>query len=731
MTSKNSYLARLLENGKRRVWLLVVAVLLFVVALPIYTAMEISMIQAMEEGIGFIRMQEMLYDQIAQMFQFNIAMAFLGGCFAVLSGIQGFSYLYDRSKIDFYHSKPVKTSQRFFSIWLNGVLIYTIPFIVGNILNVLLAATSGVLDMALIISLCEAIILSIASYLSIYSIVILAVMMTGKPLITLMGICVFLFYEMALRAIIAGLCSFSFHFYYGYNSDDWYRPLLSPFHMMDRYWDEEIGFFMTMVLFLVFAAAVLVLAYWCYKKRPSELAGSAMTFQGIKPVIKIGVSVPVALVAGLATAGLMGYSPLDGSGSPFFPILLGALFVVLSNALIQVIFEADIKGMVHKKRHIVISAVLTVIIMVVFRYDLTGYDNRIPELDTIESVSIVTESSQRYSRSFYDENMKQLNKEEYTDKYMRLTGEDAENIRNLALLSIEQYQKYPNREAFCQSEEEYAYVIYKFRLKNGNLVSREIPVLLRDASTRELIAKIESSEEFIRYNEPAMSEYFLAAVENGDYKIDATWGNEIQNQDLTTAQAKELLNLYRKDLLNDSYKAKSSELPIGQIEIYLDMKISYGRRVNLSVYPSFTNTVSYLKDNGFETEKYVDTDSIDRIVIYKYYELDEKNVMEETTAGFAEEVAVEIEGRTVSADYVDPQKVIEITDSIYPQNLEWDHWYRESPYDDTDYQVSLYFKEDTASFAEYGSVADFYFLKDQIPEFVLEDLPREWNESLE
>ena len=57
MTSKNSYLARLLENGKRRVWLLVVAVLLFVVALPIYTAMEISMIQAMEEGIGFIRMQ--------------------------------------------------------------------------------------------------------------------------------------------------------------------------------------------------------------------------------------------------------------------------------------------------------------------------------------------------------------------------------------------------------------------------------------------------------------------------------------------------------------------------------------------------------------------------------------------------------------------------------------------------------------------------------------------------
>ncbi len=731
MTLRNSYLVRLIENGKRRAWLLVVSVLLFIVALPIYTAMEISIVKGLEESIGYAQMQKQLYSHMQQILEFNFSMAFFGGCFAVLSGMQGFSYLYDRSKIDFYCSKPVKASQRFFTIWLNGVLMYAVPFIVGSILNVLLVAASGILDITLISSFGKAIILSLASYLSFYSIVILAVMLTGKPLITLMGICVFLFYEMVIRATVASLSSFSFHFYYGYGRDDWYRPLLSPFYMLERYWDEEIGLLTAVVLFLLFAVAVLALAYWCYKKRPSELAGSAMTFHGIKPVIKIGISVPVALLAGLATAGLMNYSPLDGSGSPFFPILLGALFVILSNALIQVIFEADIRGMIHKKSHIVISAVLTLIIMLVFRYDLTGYDNRIPKLDKIESVSIVTESSGRYTRSFYDADMKQLDKEEYVDKYMQLTGEDAENVRKLALYSIERYQEYPNREAFWESGEDYAYVSYKFRLKNGKTIVREIPVFLRDETAREYIAAIERSEDFMRYNEPVMSEYFLAAIENGDYKIDATWGNDIQEEKLTASQVKELVNLYQKDLLNDSYETKCRELPIGRIRIYLDMQISYNREMDLTVYPSFRNAVTYLKNNGFETEKYVDTDIIDRIVIYKHYDSEEKMLLEDTTVFAESAVAYEVDRFTKSSDYVDAAKIAEIVDNSCPDGLEYDYWYQEYPYDDANYQIAVYFKEDSSAFDEYGSVGNFYFLKDQVPQFVLEDLPKEWKEDLE
>jgi len=725
MTLRNSFLARLYENIKRRLWLVVIAVLLFVIAIPIYTAMDISLTEATAENIGIIKMQETLYKGMKQWFAFGSGITFWAVLFALPAGMQGFSYLYDRSKIDFYHSKPVKASQRFMTIWLNGVLIFAIPYLVGSIFNLLLVLASGVMDMALFLTWGEGIILTIGFYLSIYSIVILAVMLTGKPLISVMGVGVFLFYEMAARALYMSMSSFSFHFFYGYNDDDWLIPWVSPFKIVNLYGNEKIGMLAALALLLVFAAAVLALAYWCYKKRPSELAGSAMTFQGIKPFIKIGVAVPVALFAGLATAGLMDYSPLDGTGSPFFPLLLGALFLLLACGLIQVIFEADIKGMLHKKHEIVISAVLALAIMLIFRYDVFGYDNRIPALDKIESVSIVTATDQRYTRTFYDENMKQITKEEYADKYMRLTGEDAQNVRELALLSIEKYQQYPNRTVFHEENEESPSVSYKFRLKNGKTIAREIPLNIRDEENKAVIAKIEKSEAFIRTNESAMSDYFLEALESGDYKVEAFWGSEMNEQELSTKEAIQLVHLFREDLLQNSYEARCNELPVGEISIYLNQQISYGRNVRFSVYPSYANCMNFLKENGFETEKFINIEDIDRITVSKYYETEEPETITTEMAGFSEVVKTTAESMTQTADFTDISDIQTIIDNSYPQCISYDYWYRESPYDDSSYDITVYFKPDSEYYEEYSSVADFNFLKDQIPDFVLEKLPRE------
>ena len=725
MTLRNSFLARLYENIKRRLWLVVIAVLLFVIAIPIYTAMYISLTEATAENIGIIKMQETLYKGMKQWFAFGSGITFWAVLFALPAGMQGFSYLYDRSKIDFYHSKPVKASQRFVTIWLNGVLIFALPYLVGSIFNLLLVLASGVMDMALFLTWGEGIILTIGFYLSIYSIIILAVMLTGKPLISIMGVGVFLFYEMAVRALYMSMSSFSFHFFYGYSDDDWLIPWISPFKIVNLYGNEKIGMVAAFVLLVAFAAAVLALAYWCYKKRPSELAGSSMTFQGIKPFIKIGVAVPVALFAGLATAGLMDYSPLDGTGSPFFPLLLGALFLLLACGLIQVIFEADIKGMLHKKREIVISAVLALAIMLIFRYDVFGYDNRIPALDKIESVSIVTATDQRYTRTFYDENRKQITKEEYADKYMRLTGEDAQNVRELALLSIEKYQQYPNRKVFNEENEESPSVSYKFRLKNGKTIAREIPLNIRDEENKAVIAKIEKSEAFIRTNEPAMSDYFLAALESGDYKVEASWGSEMNEQELSTKEAIQLVHLFREDLLQNFYEARCNELPVGEISIYLNQQISYGRNVRFSVYPSYANCMNFLKENGFETEKFINIEDIDRITVSKYYETEEPETITTEMAGFSEVVKTTAESMTQTADFTDISDIQTIIDNSYPQCINYDYWYRESPYDDSSYRITVYFKPDSEYYEEYSSVADFNFLKDQIPDFVLEKLPRE------
>ena len=58
MTSKNSFLARLIENAKRRIWLLVVSLLTFVLAIPTVTAMYISVISQREYLIEQMKVKE-------------------------------------------------------------------------------------------------------------------------------------------------------------------------------------------------------------------------------------------------------------------------------------------------------------------------------------------------------------------------------------------------------------------------------------------------------------------------------------------------------------------------------------------------------------------------------------------------------------------------------------------------------------------------------------------------
>ena len=135
--------------------------------------------------------------------------------------------------------------------------------------------------------------------------------------------------------------------------------------------------------------------------------------------------------------------------------------------------------------------------------------------------------------------------------------------------------------------------------------------------------------------------------------------------------------------------------------------------------------MNFLKENGFETEKFINIEDIDRITVSKYYETEEPETITIEMAGFSEVVKTTAESMTQTADFTDISDIQTIIDNSYPQCISYDYWYRESPYDDSSYDITVYFKPDSEYYEEYSSVADFNFLKDQIPDFVLEKLPRE------
>ena len=100
-----------------------------------------------------------------------------------------------------------------------------------------------------------------------------------------------------------------------------------------------------------------------------------MVFGFTKPIIKILLVVPMALVVGDMIANDVNYAPergLHGGGYVLFTL---ALATILGCAVIQVLYEFDIKGALHQKRHILISGVLVAFFFLIYRYDLLHYDS--------------------------------------------------------------------------------------------------------------------------------------------------------------------------------------------------------------------------------------------------------------------------------------------------------------------------------------------------------------------
>lgn len=75
----------------------------------------------------------------------------------------------------------------------------------------------------------------------------------------------------------------------------------------------------------------------------------------------------------------------------------------------------------------------------------------------------------------------------------------------------------------------------------------------------------------------------------------------------------------------------------------------------------------------------------------------------------------------VYAEYTNLEEIEEIVNCVYPDEIVYSYnWNGRKSYD-KDYEVIIYFKADSELNREYGSYAYYYFLEEEIPDFVAKD----------
>ncbi len=296
----------------------------------------------MAESYGSTIAEEIIHERLVgsmfSMMGMNTGMLFLTSALAVISAIQGFSYLYSRKKIDFYMGMPVKRKKRFLVIWLNGILLYMIPYFAGLAISLLIAAGNGAVNQSVFVSAAAAMLANSLLYLGVYHMAILAVMLTGNIVITGFAFLTFCVYEFLIRMVSEGYKQMFFRYFSYFGSDK--APILSPFTMYinlaSRFSYANRLDAKYLIGMLVFAAVVGVLSYICYLKRPAEAAGRAMTFEITKPFVKVLLVVPAALFMGGVIADILSFDPemsMDGIGWMIFAM---AFAVLLGSGLIQI-----------------------------------------------------------------------------------------------------------------------------------------------------------------------------------------------------------------------------------------------------------------------------------------------------------------------------------------------------------------------------------------------------------
>lgn len=602
MTSRNLFFKLLKENLKRRIWIIAFGVLAFFFALPVSTAMLLS--DADNSSASFWGGYTNLLGRVIGT---RSGLVVTVTCImAVVFAMQGFSYLFSKSKVDLYHSVPIKREKLFGAIFLNGVLIYLVAYVINLVLSLGIILLYGVLSVEIIGMALVGTVIHLVFFFSIYSVVVVAIMLTGNIIVALLGSMVFLFYVPLLNEMLKGYAQ-DFFANYSWRSntstlDRVFSPVVSYFYTV--YMGVEI---LSVLWFLLVGIVLCGVSVWIYRKRPSEAAERSMAFSKIKFPIKTLLIILVSLGGGLIFHGMV------NNYGDFWLIFGTMIGLALSQCLIEIIYEYDIKAAGSHIKKIWIPAAAVVAIICIFRFDTFGYDSYLPAKEKLESVSLSDENEWDFPQNYFSRDKNGVYRfcveEEYKFEQMLLTD------FNLVYPLLESAANADIRPQQYSSGDQF--IVVKYKLKSGKEKYRNYII---SRVEQENLYELFQTDEYKEGAYPALGLPVEEVTDMPFYWMKSTLNTQL---DISQKEKEELLSVYKEELSNvDYYNATlykeqkdssnyynnatiAAETDIGVIQIsaqeYMEEdRNRYSSSDNLMVlyvYPEFKKTLELI--NGY------------------------------------------------------------------------------------------------------------------------------------
>jgi len=366
----------------------------------------------------------------------------------VVIGVFLFSYLQKSSSVTTAHAYPVKRAGLYASHIISGMVLMTGAVLINSIILILSRSNENIYMMCSMKFIAVWTLLVILYSTVVFSISVLCSMVTGSTaaafvLSYIIG--AFPAFAELIITTIAFACLKGFHYEGGQLIID--KLYFNISKMGDNY---GLGIW----IYIIISILAFLSGFAFYKKRHLENHTSVLAFKSLKPVLVYSFGICIGLIGCLYISSFR--NNLDVNENNLLIMLpFGIIGVIIAKMLIALSFRP--KGIL---KPIILYTIFVFCLIGFFKFDISGFEKRIPDMDKIEYITLERErdmTDYRYvngKRVRYNENAPHRFKSPETIKL--ITDMHSELIN----------YEYSNRM-------NYRSIYINYKLKNGKNLQRE------------------------------------------------------------------------------------------------------------------------------------------------------------------------------------------------------------------------------------------------------------------
>ncbi len=722
MISKNLYFKLIKQDFKKRIWC---PILIFVAC---FLGLEVRMLMGMEQFTQYSDLRP--YDITVYIRQYffgreAMAMSAVACMAAFLCGISGYTYLHSKIQVDLYHSLPVSRTQLFWARYLSGFLQFMIPFVMNIIICIGIAVGRKAITIQTIPAIFSFIGIQMIIFVLSYSVAVIATGLTGNLIISILGTGVLFVYSTVLEVILFLMSTRFFDTYTVYNSRGnialndkiWcFSPLsmiiklfASPNNTTQVAAQKFFKYDSSYIWVLIVAAILYSLAaYIIFVKRASESAGKSIAFRVAEPIIKTMIVIPAAFYMGFFFCSIY---YIDTDEWFLFGVIFGFTIVCI---LMEIIYRINLHGALMHKKQFLFNLACTMLILIVFWYDVAGYDTYVPSDSQLQScaVSISDLMPLQQDIRVNEFGVHHLSPAEYRMANMELQGNSS--VMELARKAAKEQLAYRNFDYYdgieespeyietMKRQENYRNIEFGYKFPSGKVIYRSYIIDISDETTLYLLSGIFNDSNYKVGSTPIFNDYWNVSFE----AIRCQSNFKIGDITLTPERQAKLMEIYYNEYIKLTLDTVMHTLPVGTLDFMvrnINDKYHYSSYSgNMYVYPQFTETIALIKEYGFDMLENPTSEDVELIRLTK----------EKTTSSYNNLPMADSELDDETKEYTDKEQIQQILDNIINERFYWYPNYGDL-FDHCYFIEIRYAKND-----RNNSDSNYLFITGQIPAFI-------------